>query len=124
MSTGLPACRESQACRRSNCLRAHLVFSPTQAKRVAAEEEKRKAGEAKAVREAAKKLVKKERQRLRAINEGGGEEGREEGHFYLFRTVNEACTPSLTLISARTHPHSHPCLSLQVVPTGCLTMTT
>ena len=45
----------------------------TQAKRQAEEAEKKKASEAKAVREAAKKLVKKERQRLRAINEGGGE---------------------------------------------------
>ena len=47
-------------------------LSDLQAKRLAAEEDKRKAGEAKAVREAAKKLVKKERQRLRAINEGQG----------------------------------------------------
>jgi hypothetical protein len=49
------------------------LHSFAQAKRQAEEEEKRKAGEAKAVREAAKKLLKKERQRLRAINEGGGE---------------------------------------------------
>ena len=51
----------------------NLSVLATQAKRQAEEAEKKKASEAKAVREAAKKLVKKERQRLRAINEGGGE---------------------------------------------------
>ena len=50
-------------------------------KRLAAEEEKRKAGEAKALREAAKKLVKKERQRLRAINEGQGVQARPRTDF-------------------------------------------
>jgi hypothetical protein len=51
-----------------------ISFCPLigQAKRCVAEEEKRKQEEAKKLREAAKKAMKKERQRLRAINEGAG----------------------------------------------------